>query len=147
MAQKNIIRGQVISQEKLALAKELRRNMTEAETILWQCLRTNKLGGWHFRRQQVLFGYIADFYCHAASLVVEVDGEIHKSQHVADRERDAILESKGFNVIRFQNREVEHDLNTVLRKILAACNLTLANHLSAPPFSGDGTGERSEGGT
>ncbi len=91
MAQKNIIRGQVISKEKYALAKEFRRNITKAEKILWKNVRTNKLGGWHFRRQQILFGFIADFYCHAASLVIEVDGEIHESQRAEDQEREAIL--------------------------------------------------------
>lgn len=95
MVQKNIIRGQAISRKKFALAKEFRRNMTEAEKILYQSVRTNKLGGWHFRRQQILFGYIVDFYCHAASLIIEVDEEIHESQRPADLEREAILK-KGF---------------------------------------------------
>ena len=63
MIQKNIIRGQAISRKKFALAKEFRRNMTEARKILWQSVCTNKLGGWHFRRQQILFGYIVDSYC------------------------------------------------------------------------------------
>jgi very-short-patch-repair endonuclease len=141
MAHKNIIRGQVISKEKLAFAKELRRNMTEAETILWQCLRTNKLGGWHFRRQQILFGYIVDFYCHAASLIVEVDGEIHERQRVADQERDAFLENEGFRISRFRNQEIEHNLDNVLEKILASC-LPPPNYQDSPPLSGEGPGER-----
>ena len=144
MAQKNIIRGQAISKEKLALAKEFRRNMTEAEKTLWQNVRANKLGGWHFRRQQILFGYIVDFYCHAASLVVEVDGEIHKSQQEADRERDTNLTDKGFKVLRFGNHEIKSHLPAVLEKILAACNQALPIYPNSPPLQGEGPGERSD---
>ena len=136
MAQKNIIRGQAISKEKLALAKEFRLNMTDTEKILWQSLRSNKLGGWHFRRQQILFGYIVDFYCHAASLVIEADGEIHESQQSTDRERDTNLTDKGFKVLRFGNHEIEHNLKNVLAKILAVCNQTLPNHPNSLPFQG-----------
>jgi very-short-patch-repair endonuclease len=73
---KNIIPGQTVTKEKLQRAKELRRDMTPAEKILWQELRANKLGV-HFRRQQVIAGFIVDFYCHKAGLVIEVDGDIH----------------------------------------------------------------------
>ncbi len=55
-----------------ARARELRREMTPAEKVLWQELRGNKLG-LHFRRQQIIAGFIADFYCYAASLIIEVD--------------------------------------------------------------------------
>jgi very-short-patch-repair endonuclease len=125
MMKKNIIKGQAISSQKLALAKEFRRNSTLAEKILRQSLRAERLGDWHFRRQQILFGYIVDFYCHAASLIVEVDGEIHESQRIADQEREAILIEKGFQILRFRNLEIELDLNAVLTKILEACNQTL----------------------
>jgi very-short-patch-repair endonuclease len=145
MPQKFIVRGQRVTRDKIALAKEMRSNMTRAEKILWQSLRANRLGGWHFRRQQILLGYIVDFYCHAASLVVEADGEIHKSQQDADQERDAVLEGKGFKVVRFRNHEIEHDLNNVLLKILAACNQTLAINPNSPPLKGAGPGERFRG--
>jgi very-short-patch-repair endonuclease len=81
-------------------------------------LQTNKLGGWHFRRQQVIDGFIVDFYCHAASLIVEVDGGIHEIQKEQDAERDAHLISRGFRILRVTNNEVKNDLNGVLRKIL-----------------------------
>ncbi len=141
MVQKNIVRGQAISKEKFALAKEFRRNMTRAEKILWQSLRTNKLGGWHFRRQQILFGYIVDFYCHAASLVIEVDGEIHESQQAADQEREAILKEKGFQILRFRNLEIENNLNTVLSNILEACNQSLPVIPTPLPVQGRAGGE------
>lgn len=145
MQQKFIVRGQKVTADKVARAKELRRDMTAAEDALWQHLRANRLGGWHFRRQQILYGYIVDFYCHAASLVIEVDGDIHENQIDADREREAILEEKGFKILRFHNQEIEKDLKSVLTKILATCAQIPTNYLSSPPLSGEGLGERSLG--
>ncbi len=77
MGKKNIVTGQRVKKEKLERAKELRRNMTPAERRLWNELRANRLGGWHFRRQQIIDGFIVDFYCHKAGLIIEVDGPIH----------------------------------------------------------------------
>ncbi len=143
MPQKFIVRGQKITPEKMARAKELRHNLTKAENVLWQQLRANRLGGLHFRRQQILLGYIVDFYCHAASLIIEVDGDIHENQRTADQKRDVILEGKGFRILRFRNQEIEHDLNAVLSRIMAACKQTFTNHLDSPPLPGEGPGERS----
>jgi very-short-patch-repair endonuclease len=56
--------------------------MTPAERILWQELRGNKLGA-HFRRQQIIAGFIVDFYCHKVALVIEVDGDVHDLQKEA----------------------------------------------------------------
>ena len=84
---KNIIPGQRVAREKLQRARELRREMTPAEKMLWKELRGNKLGV-HFRREQVIAGFIVDFYCHNASLVIELDGDIHKGQQDYDSERD-----------------------------------------------------------
>ena len=71
MPVKNIIPGQKVTKEKLERAKELRREMTPAEKLLWKEVRAKKLGV-RFRRQQVIAGFIVDFYCHKAALVVEV---------------------------------------------------------------------------
>jgi very-short-patch-repair endonuclease len=68
---KNIIPGQKINPEKLHRARELRHEMTPAEKMLCQALRGNKLGGLHFRRQQIIAGFIVDFYCHAAGLLID----------------------------------------------------------------------------
>jgi hypothetical protein len=62
--------------EKAAFARQLRRSMTVAEQILWERLRSNRLQKMHFRRQQVIRGFIVDFYCHASRLVIEVDGPV-----------------------------------------------------------------------
>ena len=118
MPVKNIVIGQKITSEKQQRAKELRREMTPAENLLWQELRTNKLVGWHFRRQQVIDGYIVDFYCHAASLIVEVDGGIHETQKDEDAERDAHLISRGFRILRVTNDEVSNDMQGILQEIL-----------------------------
>lgn len=121
MPVKNIVIGQKISAAKAARARELRQNMTPAEKVLWQALRANRLNGIHFRRQQVIDGFIVDFYCHAANLVVEVDGGIHLQQVESDRKREQALTERGFRVLRFQNEQVFNDLDGVLAQIWAAC--------------------------
>jgi very-short-patch-repair endonuclease len=80
-------------------------------------LRANRLGGWHFRRQQIIDGFIVDFYCHRAGLVIEVDGPIHQQQKIEDAERTRALSQRGLKVIRFTNPEVMNNLNQVLQTI------------------------------
>lgn len=121
MPARNIVIGQKINPAKAQRARELRRNMTPAEKILWQALRTNKLKGFHFRRQQVIDGFIVDFYCHAAGLVVEVDGNIHLQQVEYDIERERVIAARGLRVVRFTNARVEQNLSEVLNQILTAC--------------------------
>jgi len=115
---KNIIPGQQVTKEKLERSRELRRDMTPAEKILWQEIRANKLGA-HFRRQQVIAGFIVDFYCHAASLVIELDGGIHdeKEQKENDIERENVLKGMGLRIIRFRNEEIFRQLPNALNKI------------------------------
>ena len=124
MPAQNIVIGQHVDPVKVERAKELRRNMTEAEAILWQQLRGNRLNGLHFRRQQVIDGFIVDFYCHAAGLVVEVDGGIHAGQADCDVERDCVLAERGLRVLRVTNEDVRNDLSGVLGRILEACERT-----------------------
>ena len=121
MPNKSLISGQKISPELLARAKAMRRAMTPAESKLWHHLRGNRLGGFHFRRQQIIDGYIVDFYCHALGLVVEVDGSGHLDQEAYDRARDAHLAEMGLKVLRFLNSDVDQDLDCVLDVILHAC--------------------------
>jgi very-short-patch-repair endonuclease len=84
-------------QTTLDLAKGLRRNMTPSEKALWQRLRSNKIAGLKFRRQHPVKYYIADFYCHEARLVIEVDGPIHdridRREH--DQQRNGVMEEFG----------------------------------------------------
>ena len=113
----NIVRGQPIDPVKLAQAKQFRRNMTPAERILWQALRGNALGGLHFRRQQIIGGFIVDFYCHRASLAVEVDGGVHRTTAEYDSERDAALSNLGVRVLRISSEVVERNIEGVLETI------------------------------
>src|SRR5215207_7643299 len=116
MPVKNIIPGQRVTKEKLHRAKELRREMTPAEKILWNEIRANKLGV-HFRRQQVIAGFIVDFYSHKAGLVVEVDGDVHDLQKEEDARREKVLSEMGLRVVRFGNDDVLRELSTVAEKI------------------------------
>ena len=119
---RNIVIGQDISSVKQQLAKEFRRQMTPEEKILWQHLRANRLNGLHFRRQQIIDGFLADFYCHAAALVVEVDGKIHEQQVEYDAERDKVLSARGLRLLRIKNEEVRQELDKVLMRIVQACS-------------------------
>jgi very-short-patch-repair endonuclease len=116
MSAKNIIPGQRVTKEKQERARELRRDMTPAEKILWQELRANKLGV-HFRRQQIIAGFIVDFYCHKAALVIEVDGDIHDLQQDEDAKREKVLNEMGLRIIHFRNEEVLRNLAPVIEKI------------------------------
>ncbi len=117
-----IVTGQKVNPEKLARAKALRHHMTPAEKCLWEALRRNQLDGFHFRRQQVIDGYIVDFYCHAKGLIVEVDGPIHDQQIEYDAERTDALIARGLRVLRFRNEEIMQNLEGVLDQIRNACS-------------------------
>ncbi len=99
-------------------AKKLRLNMTLSELRLWNEVRNNKLGV-RFKAQHPIKTFIADFYCHKAKLVVELDGSIHNTidakEHDAERTHE--LEQLGIKVIRFTNDEVERNIAWVLNKI------------------------------
>ncbi len=110
----NIVIGQQVSEEKRRLAWQMRREMTPQEKMLWQQLRGSRLGV-NFRRQQNIDGFIADFYCHNAGLVVEVDGAVHDAAY--DAERDAILATRGLSILRFTNSQVETDIGLVASQI------------------------------
>ena len=90
--------------------------MTPAEKVLWAELRANKLGV-HFRRQQIIAGFIVDFYCHKSALVVEVGGDIHDLQQEEDARREKALRELGLKIVRFKNDEVLKNLSAVVGKI------------------------------
>jgi len=116
MPVKNIVTGQKVTKEKLERAKELRREMTPAEKLLWQEVRAKKLGV-RFRRQQIIQGFIVDFYCHKAALVIEVDGDIHDLQQDEDARREKALREMGLRIVRFRNDEVVRELSMVVGRI------------------------------
>jgi very-short-patch-repair endonuclease len=117
----SVVLGQRVDPMKLKLAKEFRRKMTPAERKLWKAVRRDQIDGFHFRRQQVIDGFIVDFYCDSARLVVEVDGEVHAFKTAGDRLRDQILKSNGLRVLRVTNEAVLTNLPRVVAKIATMC--------------------------
>jgi len=103
----------------IALARKLRKRMPPAEARLWNALRELKPLGFHFRRQVPLGRYYADFACHHALLVIEVDGDTHGSDTAMqyDAERDAFIRAEGYEVLRFGNHDVMHNLEGVTHEI------------------------------
>jgi very-short-patch-repair endonuclease len=103
-------------------ARALRKSSTDAERILWSELRDHRLIGASFRRQVPIENYIADFLCHAARLVIELDGGQHfaDDQERADAARSAVIEAKGFRVLRFSNHDVMTNRAGVLETIVSA---------------------------
>ena len=96
--------------------RDLRNNPTREEDALWQQIRNSKLG-YKFRRQHSIGNFIADFYCPAKKLIIEIDGGQHLDKKEYDRERSDYLESLGFKVIRFWNDEINSEINEVIEKI------------------------------
>ena len=112
-----LIRHQKIKNDKLELAKSMRHRMTLAERCFWNMVRNEKVLGLHFRRQQVIHGFIADFFCNDLNLVVEIDGGIHEQQKDYDELRTKIINQYGIKVIRFTNEEVINKSDWVLQKL------------------------------
>jgi len=104
-----------------AATKRLRRELTPAEKVLWKHLGNRRFAGFKFRRQQPVDYYVADFFCPAARLVVELDGESHVGKDVHDARRQAYLEAQGLRVVRFWNTAVYDDLEMVLQVIWELC--------------------------
>ena len=101
-------------------ARELRRNSTDAERILWRELRAHRFAGCKFKRQQPLGRYIVDFVCLGRRIVIEVDGGQHAEAVSEVRARDRWLNEQGFCVLRFWNNDVFEHLDEVCETILRA---------------------------
>jgi len=111
------VRRQSADHELIRRARQLRRDMTGPERLIWYALRDRRLAGWKFPRQVVIGPYIVDFYSHAASLVLEIDGDSHADRGASDRGREAWLEGLGLRVVRISNDEVLHGLEGVVEGI------------------------------
>jgi leucyl-tRNA synthetase len=107
-------------------ARELRKNQTESEGLLWEILRGRRLSGKKFLRQHPIiytvyqrpYYFIVDFYCAEAKLVIVIDGSIHDTSVEYDQQRTEILKSKGLHVLRISNDELL-DIEKVIDKITA----------------------------
>ena len=103
--------------ELKTLAKQLRRNMTLSEVLLWNELRKKQMLGYDFDRQRPLDNFIVDFYCKELSLAIEIDGDTHTYRYDYDDERQKTLEKLGVHFLRFDDLEVKRNMNNVLRVI------------------------------
>jgi very-short-patch-repair endonuclease len=128
------------NRELVLRARELRNNMTKAEIILWSRLRSRKIDGYKFRRQQPIFEYIVDFYCDELKLIIEVDGEIHSFSEITDSDlkRDKILKINGYHILRLFNSEIETEIDATIKKIRAFISSKMS------PSQGDHRGSSNE---
>lgn len=128
----------VLYKELKIRARELRDQMTEAETLLWNIVSGKKFEGYKFRRQHIIDQYIVDFVCLKANLIIEVDGKFHdeEAQKEKDASRTEILQSYGFKVIRFTNEDVLTNLDSVLHTISEALQKSKNNSISDSSPSG-----------
>ena len=124
-------------------ARKLRASMTEAESVLWRCLRNKRVGGVRFYRQRPIGEYIVDFYAAAPRLVIEVDGGQHfeEAGSAADAARDAVLDARGLKVLRFSNLDVLRETAGVIEAIRVETERRLnrqagGNPLAPPGHSG-----------
>jgi very-short-patch-repair endonuclease len=120
---------------KVLLSRVMRRHPTRAEARLWSALRSRQLGGWKFRRQHVIVGYIVDFYCAELCLIVEVDGPVHDQLRPDDEAREAHLRRAGAEIVRFSNEAVLYALHDVLAVLARRCAHRAATRRtsSSPP--------------
>lgn len=116
--------------ERLVRARTLRRDKTDAEALLWRHLRSRQLFGFKFRRQMWLRGFIADFACVEAKLVVEADGGQHDARTEYDGKRTAAFAAEGYRVLRFWNHDILSNIDGVLLAISDA--LPSPSHAAAP---------------
>jgi very-short-patch-repair endonuclease len=106
-------------------ARELREQQTPAERMLWSKLRNRQFLGLKFRRQFPVEGFITDFCCYEARLILEVDGAVHAEPHqkAHDENRDIFLHSLGYEILRFSNQQVLTALQSVLDEIARKAGL------------------------
>jgi very-short-patch-repair endonuclease len=105
-------------------ARQLRRNPTDVERLLWRRLRFCQVDGYKFRRQQPLGNYIVDFMCLQRRLIIEVDGGQHAHEVNNDAERDAWLQAQGFIILRFWNNDVLKNIEGVMEMIVKSLQST-----------------------
>jgi len=110
-----------MSKGLVPLARELRKNATDAERLLWKHLKSRQLNGLKFRRQEQIGSYIVDFVCYEQKVVIEADGGQHAEDTASDEKRTLWLIGQGFRVERFWNNEILTNLEGVLEQILSSC--------------------------
>ena len=123
------------------LAQTLRKNPTAPEIRFWRLIGPLRLNGHHFRKQAKMGPYVVDFVCHAAKLVIEIDGETHFTEVgiARDAVRTAALSRHGYRMLRFTNEEVMHNPDGVYATVTAALGVEQPEDpLPSPPLKGEG---------
>jgi very-short-patch-repair endonuclease len=133
---RRITKGQPVEQAKKDLARQFRKSPTPSERTAWELLRGRRLLGLKFRRQQVILGFIVDFFCAEHRLVLEVDGSSHEplERQVADEERTQVLASLELRVVRISNEDLSE---AKLRSLLAEA-IGIVGHPLSLQGEGDG---------
>ena len=108
-------------------ARELRKNSTLSEVLLWNLLKNKRANGLDFDRQRIIGNYIVDFYCPKLNLVIEIDGCSHDNKYTYDKKRDNYLKSLGLHVVHFDDYDVKFNINKVILTIEEIIN----NHYHA----------------
>ncbi len=100
-------------------SRNLRKNMTEAEKLLWSKIRRKQLKGLQFYRQKIIGNYIVDFYCPESKLIIEVDGGQHYGTEGKNKDhiRDDYMKKTGISVLRFSDRDVLKQIDSVIEEI------------------------------
>jgi very-short-patch-repair endonuclease len=102
-------------------SRTLRKNLTDAERLLWNNLRYRQINGIKFRRQTPIGKYIVDFVCFENNLIIEADGGQHNDNSY-DKQRDAWLNAQGFEVLRFWNHDILENIDEVMEVIWSVCS-------------------------
>jgi very-short-patch-repair endonuclease len=105
------------NQKLKELARQLRKNMTLSEVLLWNELKHKNFFGYDFDRQRPIGEFIVDFYCKELSLAIEIDGDTHIYRYDYDDKRQKELEKIGVHFLRFEDIEVKRNMSNVLRVI------------------------------
>ena len=119
MTQKSIAQNQRVSSEKIKRSRELRTDMTPAEKMFWEMVRGKRMFGLKFRRQQIIDGFIVDFYCDSIGLCVEIDGGIHDNneQRNYDKLREEAIALRGLRILRIRNEDLVDGKDEFVRLI------------------------------
>ena len=129
----HLIRNQKINSDKLELARQFRKEATQSEDIVWQLLRNRKMFNLKWRRQQIIEGFVADFYCAELNVVLEIDGGVHDNDAAReyDELRSEIFESLGIKTFRIKNENCDEEHITKL----------ITDIINLPLHTGEGRGE------
>jgi len=143
----HLVRNQNIKRDKLELAKQFRKEATLSENIVWQLIRNRKIHNLKWRRQQIIEGFVADFYCSDLNVVLEIDGEVHDNDSAReyDQLRTEIFESLGITTYRLKNEDCDEEhITKLITDIINSLPLHTGEgwgEVSLPLHTGEGRGE------